>query len=354
VAFLDLVSELSGVLPSLSPQLAEKYVNRAWSEIRGARLWSFLVTDGVVVCPAQVTDGAVSYTQYDTTATFDADASAALLAQTVVGATPGLTNLQLRFNPTSTSPATSQVYSILTADATNPAAIVVTVDRIIVEATSADAGYQCYRAYVTPPIPDFLSWLSVVDMTNGYKLRMDVTSAQIDGRDPQRQSQGQAYWIANMIGNVADPVTGATSPNPNVDAGTQVYELWPHPTSGQTFYTRFRRQGADFVNPTDTQPLIISDALIVQRALGWHAYQWAMANVGHYPQFKGVNWVQAINSARSYYKDELLDSKRADDEMALQTVWNRGHGLRTGYGGFKGMTDYPIDAAFLQSHLVRF
>lgn len=353
MAFLDLTAELTGVLPGLSPPLAEKYINRAWSEIRSARLWSFLVADGVVVCPVQVTTGAAAITQYSRTITLNAAASAALLSQSLLGAVPGLTNLQMRFNPVNVSPASSQVYSIVAVDTTVLTALVLTMDRIVVESTDPASGYQCYRAYVTPPVPDFLAWQSVVDMTNGWKLRVDFTSSGFDARDPQRQAQGQAYCLGSYVGNrILDPVTGTVVPNPNVDAGTPVYELWPHPTSGQTFYTRFRRKGEDFVNPTDTQPAAISDALIIQRALGWHAYQFAMANVAHYPTFKGVNWVQLINAARSYYKDELLDAKRNDDETALQTVWNRGHGLRSGRGGFKGMTDYPIDANFIQSHLV--
>ncbi len=43
---------------------------------------------------------------------------------------------------------------------------------------------------------------------------------------------------------------------------------------------------------------LVEEGLIVQRALGWHTYQWAMANVAHFPTLKGVNWVQAMNAAR--------------------------------------------------------
>lgn len=350
-----MVAELTGILPGLSPELAEKHLNRAWSEIRGARTWSFLVTDGVVICPTQITAGSVAYTQYGTTATCDAVASAALLAQAQNTTQPGLTNLQIRFNPSNASPAASQVYSILAVDVTNPAALVVTVDRIIVESTASAAGYQVYRAYIVPPIDDFLAWQSVVDMTNGWSLRLNATSSEFDRRDPQRQAQGMAYWVGSFAGNmIVNPVTGATAPNANQNQGVPNYELWPHPTSGQTFYVRIRRKGEDFAQPTDEVPPQISESLVIQRALGWHTYAWAMANVAHYPTFKGVNFVQAINAARSYYKEELLDSKRNDDEQSLQTVWNRGHGLRTGRGFGKGMYDFPIDANFMQSHLLNF
>lgn len=356
MAFLDLVSELCGVLPGLSPPLAEKHINRAWDEIRSARNWAFLVTDGVLICPVQVTDGSAAITQYQSTVTLDAAASAALLPQTLPGAVPGILTLQIRFFPSSLFPGSGQIYSILAVDTLNPAALVLTLDRMVVEPTDPASAYQSYRAYVTPPAHDFLSWLSVVDMTNAFRLRLDSSSAAFDGRDPQRMAQGLAYWIGSWGGNLTvNPVTGATSPSAIQDAATPIYELWPHPTSGQTFYVRFRRRGEAFAQPTDMPPPGISEGLILQRALGWHSYQWAMANVAHYPTFKGTNWPQLITAARSYYQTELLAAKRQDDEQQLQTVWNRGHGLRTGRAfDFKGISDFPIDASYMQQHLIRF
>ena len=57
---LDLTSELTGTLPGLSSILAETYVNRALREIYNERSWSFLVTDGVLVLPGQITAGLAS------------------------------------------------------------------------------------------------------------------------------------------------------------------------------------------------------------------------------------------------------------------------------------------------------
>src|SRR5262245_53696575 len=96
MALLDLSAELVGRLPGLAPPLAETFINRALQSIYRERNWSFLVTDGVVVCPAQVNSGTVSFTQYDTDITLDATASAAILSQTLVGAVPGILALQIR------------------------------------------------------------------------------------------------------------------------------------------------------------------------------------------------------------------------------------------------------------------
>lgn len=356
MAFLDLTAEMAGTLPGLSPLLAQKFINRAWRHVCGERLWSFLTLDGVVVCPTQITAGAASIVQFTPTVTMNVAASAALTAQAAFGAIPGLTNMAIRFG--ATSPAIGQIYNIIAVDTSIPTAIVLTLDRPVVEATTITAGYQCYRPYITPPVADFLKWESLDDMVNAFSItndRLNKTSKYFDQRDPQRASQGLAYFLGNYVGAYApNPVTGAVLPNPNVEAGTNIYELWPHPTSGQTFYVKFRRRGAPFVLPGDTQPDVIPDDLLIQRTLGWHAYPFAKANIANFPTFKGVDWNQLIVTARTSYAEQLVDVKRADEEAAPQQVWNRGHGLRSGVYDFKGISDFPIDSNYLQSHLVRF
>jgi len=353
MALLDLVSELTGTVPGLSPILAEKYVQRAWQTIRNKRLWAFLSIDGAIICPAVVSTGAVSITQYLTTVTLDATASAALLAQSTPGATPGITNLQIRFG--ATTPAMGQVYNIVAADISVPAAIVFTLDRVVQEATNATAGYQVYRCYVTPPIPDFLRWESVVDMANAVRPKLNYSSAFFDGMDPQRSSQGLAYYMGRYAGAwVPDPVTFATSPNPNVEQGTMIYELWPHPTQGQVFYVRIRRRGTDLLTIADEQPEGIPDDLIISRALYHDVYPFVGANVANFPSFKGVAITTLIREKRTDYEDLLQTAKRNDDETAMQSVFNRGHGLRTPRNVFKGDDQgFPVDSNYLQSHLVR-
>ena len=122
MALLNMVGELTGTIPGLSPLLAEKYIVRAIDDICNERNWSFLVTDGVVVCPASITAGTVALTQYSEDITLDATASAAIAAQIAVGAVPGIQALQIRFGST---PTTGGIYSITAFDATVPTAVVV-------------------------------------------------------------------------------------------------------------------------------------------------------------------------------------------------------------------------------------
>lgn len=355
MALLDLVSELTGTYSGLSPILAEKYIQRAWRAIRDKRLWAFLATDGAIICPAVVSTGTVSITQYSVTVTLDAVASAALLAQTAVGAVPGITNLQIRFG--ATTPAMGQVYNILAADATVPAAILLTLDRVVQEATSASSTYQVYRCYVTPPAFDFIRWESVVDMANTIRPKLDYSSAYFDSLDPQRASQGLAYYLGRYAGAyVPNVVSGVVSPNPNVEQGSIVYELWPHPTQGQVFYVRYRRRGTDFSSISDVQPAEVTDDIILTRAIYADVLPFVGANVANFPQFKGVAIATLITAKLNEYNRLMVDLRRNDDEMAMQSVLARGHGLRTGpRGTFKGDSQgYPIDSNYLQSHLVRF
>lgn len=324
-----LSQELAGYLPGLSGYLAEDWIRRAWRKVRDARTWSFLITDDAFVCPPQVTSGAFNITQYAITATANATASAALT--TAISSQVPYTDLQLRFQG---SGSTSEVYNVVSVNTSVPTALVFTLDRAVMEATNATQQYLAYRAYVTAPVADFLRWISVVDMVNGLPVRLDYSSVEFDARDPQRQCLGQAYFMGYY------KASSDTPPRP-------IYELWPGPTSGQTFYVRYRRRGVDFSLPPDVQPDLIPDDLIVQAALGFYAYQFAMANVGHFPAMKGVNWMQLIADAKKTYFLILQDAKRQDDNQVLQSVFNRGHGLRD-----RGGVGFPADANFAQSHLV--
>ena len=288
----------------------------------------------------QTVAGTVAIVQFSDTVTADATASAALLAIQLPSPLD-LTSMQIRFGGSGNTSFVGQVYQIIAVDSTTPTAVVLTLDRPVFQQTNATSGYQCYRCYIKPTVDDFLKWTALVDMTNGWRLRLNYTSENFDQRDPQRMAQGLSYYLGSFKGN-----PGETQPRPT-------YELWPHPTSGQVFYGRFRRRGENFLNQIDEQSPIIPESLIMERALGYHGYKWASENVGRIPQLKGPNYAQLMLASRQDYKTELTKAKKNDDEQELQTVWARGHGLiHGGRFGFKGMVNYPIDANFIQSHLV--
>lgn len=356
MALLDLVGELTGTLPGLSPILAQTYINRALKSVYDERLWSFLGTDGVLICPGQLNAGTAAVTFNSATVTFDATASAALQDQITGAALPGI--LSLQFRPAATAPAASQLYGIIAVNNAAPAAVVITLDRVVVEATNATSEYSIYRALFVPPIADFKRWEAFVDPGNAITLtrnRMTATSSDFDRMDPQRTATGLSYWVGAW-GALRDNGSGATIPIVGGTVGQPVYELWPVPTTGQTWYVRIRRAGPVLTDPSDTQIEGIPDNLIIQRALYEHCYPFAASNVANFPSFRGAAWTLLITNARASYRKELLDQKRNDQETQLQStdIWNRGHGLRSPvpFGRFD-TPGYPIDSAFLQSHLIR-
>lgn len=339
MSFQSLAAELAGNLPGLSPLLAAKYINYGWRDVRDARIWSFFLKEDAVATPAQITAGTLAIVQYTNTVTANAVASAAIAAVGTSVEIP-FTYLSFRFGGSGT---TSQIYNITAVDQTDPTALVFTLDRVIMEGTDSASGYICYRPYVVAPQSDFLKWDAFVDMNNGWDLNKTCTSRDFDVSDPQRQAYGQAYNIGfSRSSDDAPPVP--------------VYELWPGPTEGQSFYVRYQIRGVDFSSPTDVQPYGIPDQLIIQTALAGYAYPWAQMNVGHFPALAKVNWGAMIEQARQQIHGKpgsnrpglLQAAIRQDDNQATRSVLNRGHGLRTRNLG----APFVIDANWIQSHLV--
>lgn len=343
--YLELTGELVGMLPGLSPFLAQKYINRAWGEILDAKKWGFLRADVSIICPGVVIVGSVSITNGSTAITFDAVASAALL---LLGSIPGLDALQIRFGASGT---TGQIYNMRTVDSTtDPTAITAVLDRAAVEATNATSVYQVFRAYVTAPA-DFRRWESVVEPDNAIRIerhRLRHTSADFDRWDPQRQSQGLAYFLGHYLGNrMLDNTTLTLTPDADAPRGAPIYEFWPTPTNGQNFYARYLRRGLDFLVNGAELPEQVSDGLVLARALAYHAYPFAKANAAHFPAFTGINWMQLILDTKTTYHELLHTESQNDEDQAHGKVWNRGHTLRG-----RHESGLILDANYLQSHLV--
>lgn len=329
MSFADLASELAGTVPGLSPVLAETYITRAWQDVCAARLWAFLHREIAIPLPTQVTTGTVTATQFSSSITCNAAATTALTP--LLTATPPLTRRQIRVQGQS-------LYSI-TAAAGSP--LVLTLGRVFQEASGAGQAYQVYQAYLPAPAADFLRWESLEDFANGYALtgdRLTRSRAEFDRRDPQRQSQGLAYLLGQ---NRSDAVPAL------------LWELWPHPTAGQTFLATYRSKGTtpDFTDTASAPPPTVPDGLITIRALGWYVYPWIQANRGGFPRYARTDFLSLIQDAKNQYRMLLTDAKRVDDEQSLQTVYNRGvRGRGARPVGRTGDLSGPADAAYWQGH----
>src|SRR6185295_16574988 len=77
-AFSDLWNELTAQVRGLDSLLAQKLVNRAWSDIAGRYEWSWLRAQGVLSAPAAISTGTVSINQFSRNLTFNGAAATVL------------------------------------------------------------------------------------------------------------------------------------------------------------------------------------------------------------------------------------------------------------------------------------
>lgn len=80
MALIDMVSEITDLVPALGRVRSRRLINRAWKYVQDSCLWSFQLQQGEWSTPSITTAGTFSVTLGQNTVTGDADASAAWLA----------------------------------------------------------------------------------------------------------------------------------------------------------------------------------------------------------------------------------------------------------------------------------
>ena len=331
-SFISFYSNLKGWVPSLPIELAKDLVNQARRDIYDSRLWSFLIVQTQITCPALIATGSVSFIQYSRQITADAAASAALTGLS----NPIITMRQIRqgFGP---------LYNIVAMDDSVPAAIILTIDRPFQEPTAANQAYNVYQAYYpatkpedNSPTADIIKWISVYDPINGYALKLNRSQEWLNRADPLRGDVGQPYIVCTYR---SIPVAGNGGVNP-----VPYWELWPHPTDGVSRIGFYKTGARNWVSPMDALPYELPSELLDVRARV-RAYEWAEANKGNYPALQKTNWMQMrrelMNPADRSSFPYLLAKAKAEDENRMPI-------------NFCSRPDYafrfPIDSNFLQSH----
>lgn len=326
MAFRDYCSELVGVIPRLPYPYAQTLINRAWSNIRDQRLWSWLVGTGDILSADNITAGSMTTAQNSITVIADAGATSALNA--VVFSNPPLASpmlgqgRQIRIGVTGSG---GPVYSIVTWDGAGT----ITIDRPYVDPTNSSIGsnqsYQCYKCYFEPPTQDFLRYLTIRNMRAGYSIRgkkLYYTQQKLNAVDSQRGGTGDAYIVSEFRAN---------------KAGAPVHEWYPHPVNGAVYNCLYQRRGVDLSNTVDL-PTTLPSSLLMAKAMA-HAATWAQANVSTYPELAGTNWSMFRSEMQAQYKDELIQAIKQDDEISPITPFLQG-----------SYFDFPLGGQFLQGH----
>ncbi len=329
----DLSNELRGYLPSLSPFLAQKFIQRSWQDIQDSDEWSFLEAMTIIQIPALVSAGTITFIQFQNTITCDAISSAAflpllfaspvpLVAQTNASGQPLIgTGYQIRITA-------GPLYSIIAVDQSDPAALILTVDRMINEPSQNTVGYQSYRAYIGAPSTDFLSWTSVTNVAQGYTIRgrrLSGSQDMLNAVDPQRDSTEDMYFMFTLYADAN---------------GMPVKEAWPGPVNQQGYIGMYKRRGI-VLSATQDIPGNFPVNCLMERAKQYAA-QWK-ATQKREPGDE-TNWEAAWKTHRDNYErpifGELFNAKKKDTSLRTPAPIIR----RGAYANF------PFSSQFCANH----
>jgi hypothetical protein len=303
-----MVDETCGLVPKLAPDFAKTLVNRAWRDVRRQCLWSFLLFDANWTSPAIVNAGTVTVTQGQNTVTFNAAASAAINA---VAFSPPSQIIQRQFRV-----GIGTVYNIWGLDATNPSAVVLTLDRIYQEPSGTNVPYSISQCYYPSPMLDFWQWLSIRDIINYNELATNKTRAWLDFQDPQRS----LFFIPTHV------VPYQVDQNPaSLTPGYLMHELWGPPQYVLTYQLYGLRKGVDLVNASDTLPTQVGEDCVMELVKG-KAYEWAEANKQD-SRMTGSDFRFLITGAKAEYR-RLFREYRMQDRAAVDNYSRR---LRRGW-----------------------
>jgi hypothetical protein len=321
----QLAAETKVWMPEIDPLACQTLVQRAYRDIRRSRDWSFLKQNGVWFAPSVISSGTCSVTFLSTQVVFDSVAAPLLNA---VAITPQpeqpLTLRQFRVTG-------GPIYNIIAWNGVNTA----TLDRSYTEQTLPSTSYMVYQPFVQAPSSDFKRWLSWVDPLNNYRFRyrnLFWTQAEVDKRDPARQSYSIPIAIASH-----DYVT---LPGTNPPVVVPRFEAWPHPVQQIGYVIQYMING-DSVTLTTPLPSQVTDETIMARARYYGNLVVAgQPNVD--VKVKAFH-MAASRQAEAEYVDLLNRDRLADTAIWDSTVVSEESGP---------VLSGPIDSEFLMSHVL--
>lgn len=318
MAFLDMVSELTGCLPRMSIDYARTIINRAYRDVRRKNLWSFQLAEANWVSPNLINAGFCFVTQGMNTVTFDAVASAAITAVALLpGAFP--TNIIAR----QFRVGISTIYNIWQYAVDGNGIVTLTLDRPYTDVSSIalgwneggfnqggwDAGqtptpYSIFQCYYAAPVQDFLTWINVRDILNFNDLVTTLTRKEIDERDPQRTI---FYLPTHVVGYQADM-------NPLSPTYTYpTFEMWGQPQYPLVYQLYYIRKGQPLVNDTDMLPPALGEDCVMALARAY-AYEWGESTKGDVPRNAGADFKFLIGAAMAQYRRLYSEYRQQDRE----------------------------------------
>lgn len=155
-----------------------------------------------------------------------------------------LAGLQLQLGPF------NPIYTLLGVSGATGANNTGIVDMAFGGQTLTNTSYQLVNAYINVD-PNLRSFVQLWDPTQGIPLATNVSQAELNSLDAQRQSTGNPQCFADL--------------GPSV-SGTFQYEIWPYQTSAYSLGCLFNKQWPVLKRPTDRPPYFIDPSIIIAGA----------------------------------------------------------------------------------------
>ena len=312
----DMIGELAGNSPGMDYAYAKTLINEAWADVRRLGGFSFQFDQTGFTVPGMLGTGTVTLTFGSPSVIGDAIASAAWLTASQYGSL--ITQRQFRAGGTSWplhhrywagASGAGTIYDIIALDATNPAAVVLTLNRPFTDPLTSmvlpvpTQEYSIYQPYIVAPVQDFRRWLTVFDIANSGWLFVRGDRREIGLCDPQRQIFSNPD---RLLALGSDNRAGSSTP------GWQRYELWPGPQNQYLYQAWFLRFGPDLVNLSDTLPDGIPESLVKAKAR-MQVYAQSEANKSPTnPRGAGADFRFLIGESAKVYAHELKQARLQD------------------------------------------
>ena len=257
MAFIDLASELTDLVPAVSRVRAKRLINRSFKIVQDSSLWSFQLVQGGFSTPNISTGGSVTVALGSNQVIGDATATAQWAA------------LPFYWSPTRQQFRAQgySVYSIIAFDVTTNAPFgTLTLDRNFIDPLPFYTGvpYQMYGAYIAAPV-GFKRWLTVADMFDQWAMDIWTGRRSQDLIDPARQISSNPYRMLPL----GTDRRGAGTSTPSATLNQQLYELYPYPTTQIAYQWYAVVEWPYLVNNSDTLPYPIDENVVIQKALTW-------------------------------------------------------------------------------------
>ena len=320
MALQNMRQELLGI-PGTNFGLVTTKLNEAFAAIQNENVWSFQLIDGGWLTPGLLggptteflSPGRITVTPFTTSITGDATASAAWTAALI--SPPLLTQQQIRVPYYS-------LYNIISANVSNPNAVVLTIDRPWMEPRQTSGTYMIYQAYYAAP-PGFKRWYNIRDTTNNnYMDWWSRTEIDLSEQDAERTDFDEPLYV---VPYKMDTRAGSTT------YCQMLYELWPHPITQLPYTFACQANWPSLSNPSDTVPYPLNDELVKLRAYEM-LYLWKESQKGdEMERGAGANWQFLLQAARAEY-DDRLKHIRVMDRSLVDLYFSKMQRLPSAFG----------------------